>query len=170
MKENTALKSIGKKYGRFTVLAYSHTGSNYQKYVIAKCDCGKTVTTCLSSLIFGSSKSCGCLQIESIHRVVPRKTHVKSKMTEYRIWKGMKQRCENVNSREYQYYGGRGIRVCKRWNDFNLFIKDMGKRPSCNHSIDRIKVNGNYTPHNCRWATMKEQCDNRRSNVFLLYN
>jgi hypothetical protein len=77
-------------------------------------------------------------------------------------WKGMRQRCGNKNNTSYKNYGGRGISICKRWESYENFIKDMGPKPSPRHSIDRINVNGNYEPSNCRWATPSQQTKNRR--------
>lgn len=80
---------------------------------------------------------------------------------EYSTWKDMRKRCTNPNTRCYKNYGARGVNVCKRWEDFNNFLEDMGKRPSSKHSIDRIDNNKGYTPSNCRWATIKQQNENR---------
>lgn len=90
--------------------------------------------------------------------------HNSTNSDEYKIWKGMKQRCNNPNNVAYNNYGGRGIKVCKGWNEsFSVFLKDMGLRPSKRHSIDRINVNGDYKPSNCRWTTRREQCRNQRA-------
>ena len=89
----------------------------------------------------------------------------------YRIWKGMKERCYNTKRDNYTYYGGRGIKVCDKWlNSFENFLSDMGFPPSNNHSIDRIDVNGNYCPENCRWATNKVQFRNRRNCRQIYHN
>lgn len=82
---------------------------------------------------------------------------------EYTCWQGMRARCLQASNPAYRYYGGRGISICERWNDFSLFLADMGRRPSSDHSIDRIDVNGNYEPGNCRWATKKDQARNTRT-------
>jgi len=83
----------------------------------------------------------------------------------YKLWCGMRKRCNDPNSQNYPYYGARGIKVCERWNNFWSFIEDMGERPSKLHSIDRIDTNGNYEPPNCKWSTYDEQAQNRRNTV-----
>lgn len=82
--------------------------------------------------------------------------------SEYNAWVSMRQRCTNPNCNSYRLYGGRGIKICKEWGTFDGFMKDMGKKPSPRHSLDRIDVNGDYEPSNCRWATQLQQVPNRR--------
>ena len=93
-----------------------------------------------------------------------------SKLPEYQIWLKMKTRCQNPDYHSYKNYGARGISVCERWNRFETFYADMGSRPGAYYSLERIENNGNYEPGNCRWATKKDQANNRRTSRFLTYN
>lgn len=86
---------------------------------------------------------------------------------EYRSWHSMKQRCNDPRSHKYNQYGGRGIAICDRWKSFAAFLEDMGFKPSAKHSIDRINVNGNYEPSNCKWSLPKEQARNRTNNRWI---
>lgn len=90
--------------------------------------------------------------------------------TEYMAWDSMKRRCFSKKHPKYKHYGARGVSVCKRWMCFSKFLKDMGRKPTKEHSLDRIDVNGGYEPSNCRWATNTEQQRNRRDNVYVVFN
>jgi hypothetical protein len=99
-----------------------------------------------------------------------RRTHGRSNTQEYRIWSNMRRRCSSPTYNGYKHYGGRGITVCERWQNFENFLADMGERPSSSHSLDRINNNGSYSPENCRWSTQKEQCNNNRHNKYVVVN
>lgn len=89
---------------------------------------------------------------------------------EYGVWVDMRKRCRNWNHHAFKYYGGKGVRVCDRWNSYENFLADMGRRPSPSHSIDRIDSTKDYSPENCRWATRIEQCRNKSDNKLLTLN
>lgn len=126
------------------------------------CDCGQTARVTKDHL-FNNTRSCGCL------RRKPR-LHGLSRTVEHNAWWYMITRCGDPGRPEYPRYGGRGIKVCERWQEFVNFLADMGPRPSPRHSIDRIDNDGNYEPSNCRWATPVQQSTNTRRNVRLTYN
>lgn len=93
----------------------------------------------------------------------------KERLPEYPIWLAMRQRCNNQNNKKYPRYGGRGIKICQRWNDFWLFLKDMSQRPSSDYSIERVNNDGNYEPDNCIWKLKNQQQWNTSKTTFLTY-
>jgi hypothetical protein len=151
------------KFGRLTVIAYAPSNKHRQKRVICRCDCGTTKTFVLHNLKWRDTKSCGCLNRENASRkgkANRRHGHAVPRTPTYRSWKAMHGRCRDSNNVSYTRYGGRGIKVCKRWNKFENFLTDMGKRPA-GRTLDRIDSNRGYTPENCRWATAQEHRRNR---------
>lgn len=163
----TKIEMIGRKFNRLTVLSEFKKNGSY--FYNCKCDCGNDVHVLGMHLRDGHTKSCGCLQKETI---INRSTvHGLNKTPEYYSWQGMLSRCYYQKHIEYANYGGRGISVCRRWkNSFQNFIDDMGFKPSGNHSLDRINTNEGYSPDNCRWATRAEQSLNRTDNHRLEFN
>lgn len=129
--------------------------------------CGTDFRATISSVACGTTKSCGCSHTLSCKE---RAIHNMYNTPTYKSWVRMKSRCYNKRNTRYYCYGGKGISVCERWHDFLNFYEDMGERPSQSYSIDRIDINKNYEPGNCRWATRIEQARNKSNNIVIFYN
>lgn len=173
----------GERFGRLVVLSFAETRRRCA-FWNCLCDCGTVLLVRGTSLRCASepTRSCGCLRIEKaaerFRRGVARR-HGMHKSPEYTSWRGMFNRCYRIKCAQYHNYGGRGVKVCSSWRAFESFFADMGPRPSPQHSIDRIDVNGNYScghceecvangwPPNCQWQTQARQTRNRRSNTLL---
>jgi hypothetical protein len=164
---------IGKRFGRLVVISFHGsvtTGRSKKRAWNTVCDCGAYVVLTTGNLNSGNSKSCGCLMKDLNKTRFTKHGCAKpgKQTTEYQTWSHIIQRCSNEKSKYFHHYGGRGITVCEEWQkDFAQFLKDMGRRPSSNHSIERIDNSKGYSAENCKWAIMKEQCRNKRSNVWL---
>lgn len=158
----------GRRFGRWKVLEQGPSSPTRIARWWCRCSCNTKALVNGSDLRRGKSRSCGCLVPEALAKSNRTHNHSKrnAKTPEYTAWLGMKQRCYYTKHRAYAYYGGRGIRVCKRWlHSFEKFLADVGPRPSSRHSLDRYpNQNGNYQPSNVRWATKKQQQNNMRSN------
>lgn len=160
---------IGERFGRLTVIAFDHKDKHGHTVCLCKCDCGNEKEVTKNNLTSGNSKSCGCLHKEQL--VERLKTHGETGSRLYWIWHGMKARCSNPNDARFADYGGRGIKVCDAWNKFDAFREwAMSNGYAEDLTIDRIDNNGNYEPGNVRWATSKEQQNNKRTNFVVTYN
>ena len=161
----------GKTFGRLTVV--SKHGVNKHKQVLwdCVCSCGNTAVIRGGALVTGTTKSCGCLKLERVRNM--HKTHgyapTANKSLLYKRWCHIKERCYNKNSKCYADYGGRGIVMCDEWKNnypaFKEWAEANGYKPEL--TLDRIDVNGPYSPENCRFVTMKEQGANKRNNVYI---
>lgn len=160
----------GRVFGKLAVIGLSPKRANYKAYWRCECQCGHETLVRGDHLLSGASTTCGCGIRAGLAKANLK--HGKSKSVEYRLWAGMLTRCYNDKEVAWEYYGGRGIKVCERWRGeggFENFLADMGLRPSAKHSIERDRVNEGYSPSNCRWATRPEQMLNRRNTLRICH-
>lgn len=162
---------VGKRFGRWTAI---EKDPQHNRKWICKCDCGTVKSVYANNLTRGKTVSCGCHKREvTINRNT---THGKAHSRLYFVWSNMRRRCNDPKNNRYSSYGGRGIRVCDAWNDFQTFYEwamksgydDTAKYGEC--TLERIDVNKGYEPDNCTWTDIKNQCNNRTLNVLLTFN
>lgn len=146
----------GRRFGMLEAIRFDG-----DSHWLCRCDCGNTVSVITSNLTHGNSKSCGC-------RLHPKK-HGMAHSKINQVWRAMRARCRNPNDAAYANYGGRGIKVCDRWEDFSKFLEDMGPRPD-GYQIDRIDNDGDYEPSNCHWVRQVDNLNNKRTSRKLAWN
>lgn len=158
----------GLRFGALVVLKQVSRGRRVRgAWWLCKCDCGKEVVKRGDRLRQGRVKTCalaGHSWLQHKPMTLPRLHPL-----EYSTWSSMRERCLNPKCESYPVYGGRGITICEAWSDFTAFLRDMGRRPTRKHTINRKNNEGNYEPGNCRWATRKEQARNTQRSVHIVY-
>lgn len=161
----------GQTFGRLTVVERTENKGKDAAW-LCRCQCGKEISVTGHHLKTGHTKSCGCYKTQLIiEQGRKNATHGMKKTRLYKIWSSMKVRCSDPNVENYPAYGGRGINVCEEWRSSFESFRDWAFANGYNNklTIDRIDVNGNYEPSNCRWATIKEQSNNKRTNRLISY-
>ena len=162
---------FNKKFGRLTVIEF--VGSkNKRRMWKCQCECGNITIVDTNSLTTGNTTSCGCKHKELYQKhSIEMKKHGMRNTRLYHCWIDMRQRCNNPKNKCFKYYGERGIKVCEEWNNSTNFINwALSNGYKDDLTLDRIDVNKDYSPSNCRWVTIKEQANNKRNNVLYTYN
>lgn len=162
-------ENIGKVYHYLTIKSFSHKKGTH-KYYNCKCICGTSKVVRINDLRSGNTKSCGCYKSKTTSKRIS--THGMSKTKLYKKWKDMRRRCNNPNRKCYKNYGGRGIKVCKEWEEdfMNFYNWAMENGYDEDLTIDRVDNDGNYEPNNCRWITRKEQNNNKQQSRYVTIN
>lgn len=150
------------KFGRWTVVDFSHRDKRGSAFWLCRCECGKEKRIYGSELIRGRTRSCGCLIADTARENNTK--HGMSAHPAYWVWRSMRDRCRLPTHQAWHNYGGRGIRVCKRWDKFQNFWADMGEAYAPGLTLERLDNDGDYCLKNCSWVTMKEQSNNKRTN------
>ena len=160
----------GQKFGRLTVIERAENDKNGSTRWLCRCECGNEKIIEGGHLRSHKIKSCGCLLTDVL--IKRNYTHGMTNTRLFHIWQGIKNRCYNKNFEHYKHYGERGITTCKEWkNDFVKFYDwSMNNGYNDTLTIDRIDVNGDYEPSNCRWVKQAEQSRNRRDTIYITYN
>ena len=165
---------IGRQFSALNCIGpFGHMGSRREPCVRCQCQCGKVLDVRIQSLVTENTKSSGCMKAEYVRRAKLKHGEARpnARSPEYTAWANMIRRCEDINGKDYHHYGGRGIRVCRDWRrSFEVFLSEVGRRPSDTHKLERMDNDGNYEPGNVRWATQKEQTNNRRGNRLIEYD
>lgn len=168
---NSKYDLTGKKFERLTVIKRVENSKSGQTRWLCKCDCGNETIVWGNHLRSGHTRSCGCINKEICAKIPHKAKHGFHGTRLYRIWTGMKNRTSPNQKASFKNYSGRGITLCDEWKEFMPFYNwAMNNGYKDTLSIDRIDVNGNYEPSNCRWATFETQQNNKRTNRYISYN
>lgn len=160
---------IGDKFVRLKVVCESGRDKHSNRLFECICDCGNTKVVNGNDLKTGNTKSCGCLKLDQKKEQLTK--HGLTNSPEYNAWRAMRNRCYREKDEHFHRYGGSGIKVCDRWkNSFEEFIKDVGRKPTPKHSLNRKNNDGNYEPDNTIWSTHVDQCNNRSTNSMITFN
>lgn len=172
-KRKSCDEYIGKKYAHLTIISEVPTKANELRKVICRCDCGTEKIYYLGNVLVGHTQSCGCFHKEYLRE--KQTVHCDSKSRLYEVWLNIKRRCYSEKCNCYKNYGGRGIKVCPEWHDFTIFKEwaithgyaEDAEFMQC--TLDRIDVNGDYCPENCRWVNALQQGNNKRNNRWITF-